>query len=46
RGRVKQFHPDTIESKGLPKEFLEFANQKFSEIHEAYDKIKTLRKSG
>ncbi|MCP5052595.1 MAG: DnaJ domain-containing protein [bacterium] len=43
RSLVKQFHPDTIESKGLPKEFMEFANQKFNEIHEAYNKVKSAR---
>ena len=38
---VKDFHPDTIVSKGLPEEFTEFATRRFQEIQEAY---KTIRK--
>ena len=40
---VKDFHPDTIVSKGLPEEFTEFATQKFREIREAYEKIRSER---
>jgi DnaJ like chaperone protein len=40
---VKDFHPDTIVSKGLPEEFTEFATEKFREIREAYEKIRTER---
>jgi len=41
---VKDFHPDTIVSKGLPEEFLDFATNRFREIQEAYEKIKQERK--
>jgi DnaJ like chaperone protein len=41
---VKDFHPDTIVSKGLPEEFTEFATKRFREIQEAYDTIKRERK--
>jgi DnaJ like chaperone protein len=40
---VKDFHPDTIVSKGLPEEFTEFATKRFREIQEAYDTIKQER---
>ncbi len=40
---VKDFHPDTIVSKGLPEEFTDFATKRFREIHEAYEKIKKER---
>ena len=41
---VKDFHPDTIVSKGLPEEFTDFATKRFREIQEAYEKIKQERK--
>lgn len=40
---VLDFHPDTIASKGLPEEFIKFANDKFREIQEAYEMIKKER---
>jgi len=40
---VKDFHPDTIVSKGLPEEFIDFATKRFREIQEAYEKIKQER---
>jgi len=40
---VKDFHPDTIVSKGLPEEFTNFAAKRFREIHEAYEKIRKER---
>ncbi|MCP4680905.1 MAG: co-chaperone DjlA [Desulfobacterales bacterium] len=40
---VKDFHPDTIVSKGLPEEFMHFATKKFREIKEAYEKIRQER---
>ena len=40
---VKDFHPDTIVSKGLPEEFTDFAIKRFREIHESYEKIKKER---
>ena len=40
---VKDFHPDTIVSKGLPEEFMDFATKRFREIREAYDKIRKER---
>ena len=41
---VKDFHPDTIVSKGLPEEFMDFATKRFREIQEAYEKIAQERK--
>lgn len=46
RELVKEYHPDTIASKGLPEEFTEFAQDKFREIQEAYEVIKQTRGSG
>jgi DnaJ like chaperone protein len=40
---VKDFHPDTIVSKGLPEEFTDFATKRFREIQEAYEKIRQER---
>jgi len=40
---VKDFHPDTIISKGLPEEFMQFATERFQEIQEAYEKIRKER---
>ncbi|MDY7032222.1 MAG: co-chaperone DjlA [Thermodesulfobacteriota bacterium] len=40
---VKDFHPDTIVSKGLPEEFTHFATKRFREIQEAYEKIRKER---
>jgi DnaJ like chaperone protein len=40
---VKDFHPDTIVSKGLPEEFTEFATNRFQEIQEAYENIRQQR---
>ncbi len=40
---VKDFHPDTIVSKGLPEEFTNFATKRFREIREAYEKVKQER---
>ncbi len=36
---VKDFHPDKIISKGLPEEFVEFAEGRFREIQESYEII-------
>ncbi len=43
RKLVSEYHPDKIESKGLPEEFIKFASDKFKEIQEAYDHIKKER---
>lgn len=43
RKMVSEYHPDKIMSKGLPDEFVKFANDKFNQIQEAYDAIKKER---
>ena len=43
RKLVADFHPDRIASKDLPEEFTKFANNKLSEINEAYDAIRKSR---
>ena len=40
---VKDFHPDRIIAKGLPEEFIDFASNRFREIHESYEKIRQER---
>ncbi|MGD8942437.1 MAG: TerB family tellurite resistance protein [Desulfobacterales bacterium] len=40
---VKDYHPDAIISKGLPEEFIEFAEKRFREIQESYEKIRQER---
>lgn len=43
RKLVNEYHPDKIASKGLPEEFIKFANDKFIQIQDAYDNIKKER---
>jgi DnaJ like chaperone protein len=43
RKLVSDYHPDKIASKGLPEEFIKFANEKFQEIQTAYEDIKKER---
>ncbi len=43
RTLVSEYHPDKIEAKGLPDEFISLANDKFREIQEAYDAIRKER---
>ena len=40
---VKDYHPDRLQGLGLPKDFLELANNKMVIINEAYNKIKKSR---
>ena len=44
RRKRKEFHPDTLISKGLPEELIERAKMKFIEIQEAYEAIERERK--
>lgn len=46
RKLVSEYHPDKIASKGLPDAFIQFANDKFREIQEAYEHIKKARGMG
>ena len=43
RALVREYHPDKIEAKGLPEEFIKFASDKFTEIQEAYEHIRKER---
>jgi len=36
---LKEYHPDVIQGKGLPVDFIEYANEKFRLIKEAYEQI-------
>jgi DnaJ like chaperone protein len=40
RKLVQEYHPDKIAAKGLPEEFTRFAQDKFREIQEAYEKVR------
>lgn len=44
RQKANEFHPDKIEGKGLPPEFIKFANDRLAEINESYDAIMAARK--
>ncbi|MFH1154633.1 MAG: TerB family tellurite resistance protein [Pseudomonadota bacterium] len=43
RKLANEYHPDKIAAKGLPEEFITFANDKFRDIQEAYDAIRKER---
>jgi DnaJ like chaperone protein len=43
RKLVKDFHPDTIMSKGLPAEFIRFAEDRFKQIQAAYETVMEAR---
>ena len=44
RNIVRDYHPDKIQGKGLPKEFIDFANKKLTDFNQAYNEIKNNRK--
>ena len=44
RKLVSEYHPDKVVSKGLPEDFIKFAEEKFREINEAYEAIQSTRK--
>ena len=41
---IQNYHPDKIQGKGLPKDFIDFANKKLSDFNIAYNEIKKNRK--
>jgi DnaJ like chaperone protein len=43
RRLAMDYHPDRIQSKGLPEDFMKFANQKFQEIQKAYQLVRKER---
>jgi DnaJ like chaperone protein len=43
REKCLQFHPDKLASKGLPDEFMKFANEQLAKTNEAYETIKNAR---
>jgi len=45
RKLVKEHHPDKIASKGMPEEYMKYANSKISEINEAYDYLKKVKEA-
>ena len=42
RKMAKEYHPDKVMSEGMPDEYIEYANKRFSEISHAYEQLKTL----
>jgi DnaJ like chaperone protein len=40
---VREYHPDVIQSKGLPEDFMEFASKKMAAINEAWSTIRAER---
>ena len=43
RNIIKDYHPDRIQGKGLPEDFIDFANKKLTDFNEAYNEIKKNR---
>ena len=43
RKKCAEFHPDRIQAKGLPPEFVEFAKNEMQRINRAYDELKRAR---
>ena len=43
RKKCREFHPDTLASQGLSKEFMDFAHQEIVKVNEAYEAIKKSR---
>ncbi|RMH60260.1 MAG: molecular chaperone DjiA [Calditrichaeota bacterium] len=43
RDLVRQYHPDRLQSRGLPEDLLKAANDKMSEINSAYETIRKQR---
>ena len=41
---IKNYHPDKIQGKGLPDDFIDFANKKLIDFNEAYNEIRKNRK--
>ena len=44
RQKAAEYHPDKIEGKGLPPEFIKFANDRLAEINESYAVVMSSRK--
>ena len=44
RRLIKEYHYDSIASKGLPEDMLKFAEEKTKELNEAYDAVKKSKK--
>ncbi len=40
---VREYHPDVLQSKGMPEEFMKFANEKLIAANEAWSRIKDER---
>ncbi len=43
RKLIREYHPDTLMSQGLPQEFIDLANDKMAAINAAYDQIEKTR---
>ncbi len=43
RKKCMELHPDRIQAKGLPPEFIRFANEQLAEVNGAYDRIAKTR---
>jgi len=39
RKLVREYHPDRMQAKGVPEDFMKIANEKMTEINQAYDQI-------
>jgi len=43
RSIAREYHPDVLQSKGLPEDFMNFAKEKLQKVNDSYDRIKQER---
>jgi len=43
RGIAREYHPDVLQSKGLPDDFMNFAKEKLQKVNDSYGRIKNDR---
>lgn len=46
RTLAKEYHPDKVESEGMPAEYMKYATERISEINEAYEYVKSCENVG
>ena len=44
--KVQEYHPDRLSAAGMPKEFIQMANERTARINDAFDRIKKARHWG
>jgi DnaJ-domain-containing protein 1 len=44
--KVQEYHPDRLSAAGMPKDFIQMANERTARINDAFDRIKKIRHWG